>query len=100
MGNKEDLVTIIDMKTYKILREEQFKYEVCVSGRAMYFHHFCVPKHMQVNEMSWDRSGSQFYLTNGLGCIVVLSYPELSHLHTIPAHPANCICIDFDSRGK
>ena len=30
VGNKEDLVTIIDMKTYKILREEQFKYEVCV----------------------------------------------------------------------
>jgi THO complex subunit 3 len=80
VGNKEDLVTIIDMKTYKIVREEQFKYEV--------------------NEMSWDRSGSQFYLTNGLGCIVVLSYPDLTHLHTIPAHPANCICIDFDPKGK
>ena len=28
------------------------------------------------------------------------SWPELKVLHTINAHPANCICIEFDPKGK
>lgn len=28
VGNKEDVITIIDTKSYKIIHEEQFKYEV------------------------------------------------------------------------
>ena len=28
VGNKEDVITIIDTKSYKIVHEEQFKYEV------------------------------------------------------------------------
>ena len=32
MGNKEDVITIIDMKTCKVVHEEQFKYEVRERG--------------------------------------------------------------------
>ena len=28
------------------------------------------------------------------------SWPEFKHLHTINAHPANCICIEFDKSGR
>ena len=28
VGNKEDLLTFVDARTYKIINEEQFKYEV------------------------------------------------------------------------
>jgi len=28
VGNKEDLLTFVDSRTYKIISEEQFKYEV------------------------------------------------------------------------
>ena len=28
------------------------------------------------------------------------SWPELKPLHTINAHPANCICIEFDPKGR
>ena len=31
VGNKEDVITIIDTKSYKIVHEEQFKYEVRLS---------------------------------------------------------------------
>ncbi len=31
VGNKEDVITIIDTKSYKIILEEQFKYEVRLS---------------------------------------------------------------------
>ena len=31
MGNKEDLVTFIDVRSHKIQREEQFKFEVIIN---------------------------------------------------------------------
>ncbi|XP_003384776.2 PREDICTED: THO complex subunit 3-like isoform X2 [Amphimedon queenslandica] len=80
VGNKEDLLTFIDARTLKTKHEELFKYEV--------------------NEISWNRPGDKFFLTNGNGCVVILSWPEFKHLHTINAHPANCICIEFDKSGK
>ena len=45
VGNKEDLVTFIDAKSHKIVREEQFKFEV--------------------NEISWSRPSDLLFLTNG-----------------------------------
>ena len=80
VGNKEDLVSFIDVRTHKIIAEEQFKFEV--------------------NEISWNKDSNLFFLTNGQGCINVLSYPELKLEHVLQAHPANCICIEFDPTGK
>ena len=45
VGNKEDLVTFIDAKTHKIIKEEQFKFEV--------------------NEISWNKESDLMFLTNG-----------------------------------
>ena len=28
------------------------------------------------------------------------SYPELKTQHVLNAHPANCICIEFDPKGR
>ncbi|KAI5641031.1 THO complex subunit 3 [Phthorimaea operculella] len=53
VGNKEDLVSFIDTKTYKVVTEEQFNFEV--------------------NEISWNHSSDLFYLTNGLGCVHILT---------------------------
>lgn len=80
VGNKEDLVTFIDVKSHKVLKDLQFKFEV--------------------NEISWDNENSFFYLTNGQGCIHILSYPDLQLRCVLTAHPANCICIEFDPTGK
>uniref|UniRef100_A0A1B6GJ84 Uncharacterized protein n=3 Tax=Proconiini TaxID=565685 RepID=A0A1B6GJ84_9HEMI len=80
VGNKEDLVTFIDSRTYKIKAEEQFNFEV--------------------NEISWNNQSSLFFLTNGQGCIHILSYPELELQHVLKAHPGTCICIEFDPLGR
>ena len=61
MGNKEDLVSFIDVRTHKIIAEEQFKFEV--------------------NEISWNKESNLFFLTNGQGCIHVLTYPEMELGH-------------------
>jgi len=79
VGNKEDLVTFIDARMHKIRAEEQFKFEV--------------------NELSWNKTNDLFFLTNGQGCIYVLSYPELEEQLVLQAHPGNCICIEFDPTG-
>ncbi|XP_066917607.1 THO complex subunit 3-like [Clytia hemisphaerica] len=80
VGNKEDLITFIDTRTFKIMREEQFKFEV--------------------NEISWNNTNDLFFLTNGHGCVIILNYPNLKQIQTLNAHPANCICIKFDPKGK
>ncbi|XP_017491812.1 PREDICTED: THO complex subunit 3 [Rhagoletis zephyria] len=80
VGNKEDLVTFIDTRTNKIRAEEQFNFEV--------------------NEIAWNNTSDMFFLTNGLGCVHILSYPSLELQHVLKAHPATCICIEFDPTGK
>ncbi|CAB0041922.1 unnamed protein product [Trichogramma brassicae] len=80
VGNKEDLVTFIDARAMKIKHEEQFNFEV--------------------NEISWNKDSDTFYLTNGQGCVHILSYPSLELLHVIKAHPGTCICIEFDPTGR
>lgn len=80
VGNKEDLISFIDVRTAKVKKEEAFKFEV--------------------NEISWNNTGDLFYLTSGQGCIYVLSYPELEQQHCIQAHPGNCICLKFDPLGR
>jgi THO complex subunit 3 len=52
VGNKEDLITFIDMRTLKPISEQQFNFEV--------------------NEMSWNNESDLFFFTNGLGCVYVL----------------------------
>lgn len=80
VGNKEDLVTFIDVKTHKTKQDAQFKFEV--------------------NELSWNNPGNLFFLTSGQGTIHIMSYPEIKPLEVLRAHPANCICIEFDPSGR
>ena len=80
VGNKEDLVTFIDSRTYKVKAERQFKFEV--------------------NEISWNMANDLFFLTNGQGCIEIMTWPELEIQHVLQAHPGNCICIEFSRCGR
>ncbi|XP_076345858.1 THO complex 3 homolog tex [Tachypleus tridentatus] len=80
VGNKEDLVSFIDARSHKVRADKQFKFEV--------------------NEISWNNNNSLFFLTSGQGSIHILSYPQLEQQCVLTAHPANCICIEFDARGK
>ena len=47
VGNKEDLVSFIDVRAQKICNEIQFKFEV--------------------NELTWNNDNDLFYLTNAQG---------------------------------
>ena len=49
VGNKDDLVSFIDIRTQKSKHDEQFKFEV--------------------NEISWNNEGDLFFLTSGPGAL-------------------------------
>ncbi|CAG4973506.1 THO complex subunit 3 [Colias croceus] len=80
VGNKEDLVSFIDARTYKVVTEEQFNFEV--------------------NEISWNITSDLFFLTNGLGCVHILTYPSLEQQTVLKAHPGTCICIEHAPGGR
>uniref|UniRef100_A0A4X2LFV4 Uncharacterized protein n=1 Tax=Vombatus ursinus TaxID=29139 RepID=A0A4X2LFV4_VOMUR len=80
VGDRKDVVTFFDARTYQAKAEECFK--------------------LMVNEISWNNDNTQFFLTNGKGYITVLSYPDLKPVHSFNAHPSDCICIKFDPTGK
>jgi THO complex subunit 3 len=52
VGNKVDLISFIDTRNYKIRDEKQFSFEV--------------------NEISWNKDGNLFFLTNNQGCVHIL----------------------------
>lgn len=80
VGNKEDLISFIDVRTFKIRAEQQFNFEV--------------------NEIAWNNTSDLFFLTNGQGSVHILNYPNLEVQHVLRAHPAECICIEFDPTGR
>ena len=73
-------ILLINSKFFRFTSERQFKFEV--------------------NEISWNNTGDLFFITTGTGSILVLNYPELNEVHSIEAHLANCICLEFDKSGK
>ena len=80
VGNKEDVVTFIDVKAKKSKLDQAFKFEV--------------------NEISWNNENDLFFLTSGTGHVHILSYPSLQPQMVLTAHPATCICIEFDKVGR
>jgi THO complex subunit 3 len=80
VGNKEDVVTFIDVKSQKVKFEQPFKFEV--------------------NEISWNNDNDLFFLTSGQGEVHVLSWPQLQPQCVLKAHPAMCITIEFDPTGQ
>ncbi|KAH7283999.1 hypothetical protein KP509_34G034800 [Ceratopteris richardii] len=80
VGNRDDELTIIDVRKFKAINKRKFPYEV--------------------NEMAWNITGELFFLTTGNGTVDVLSYPSLVTLQNISAHTAGCYCIAIDPTGR
>jgi THO complex subunit 3 len=80
VGNRDDELTIIDVRKFKAIHKRKFTYEV--------------------NEIAWNTTGELFFLTTGNGTVEVLEYPSLQTLHTLVAHTAGCYCIAIDPTGR
>ncbi|KAJ0102184.1 hypothetical protein Patl1_03696 [Pistacia atlantica] len=80
VGNRDDELTILDVRKFKPIHRRKFGYEV--------------------NEIAWNMTGEMFFLTTGNGTVEVLSYPSLRPLDTVMAHTAGCYCIAIDPMGR
>ncbi|XP_022155008.1 THO complex subunit 3 isoform X1 [Momordica charantia] len=79
VGNRDDELTILDVRKFKPIHKRKFNYEV--------------------NEIAWNMTGEMFFLTTGNGTVEVLAYPSLRPLETLMAHTAGCYCIAIDPVG-
>ncbi|KAL0488071.1 THO complex subunit 3 [Acrasis kona] len=90
VGNKEDTISIIDVRTHKILKSVKYKH--------------------LVNELKWDKTGQLLVMTTGNGNIEVFDYDveritanssqTWQRVRPIPAHTRDVFCIDFDPLGR
>jgi len=86
VGDKEDNISLIEMRKMKPLKNIKFGFEV--------------------NEMAWEHTGKLFFLTTGAGMIEVFHYADMlkpgksTAAKTLHAHTANCHCIEFAPNGE
>jgi len=86
VGDKDDNISIIETRKSKPLKNIKFAFEV--------------------NEMAWDLSGKQFFLTTGGGTVEVFGYEQMlkpgpaESARTLHAHTANCYFIEFSPSGE
>jgi THO complex subunit 3 len=76
VGNKHDVVSIIDVRKNQIVKNQEFKYEV--------------------NEMTWNPSGDTFLLTTSKGTVDLFSFPNFELLHSFQAHSGPCYVLEYD----
>ena len=94
VGNKQDIISVIDVRKHKVVSKVQYRHEV--------------------NEVKWDHSGRLLLMCTGLGTIEVNRYiPEVidaapplkdsipwTLARSICAHTSGIYCIDLDPTGK
>ncbi|KAJ3693299.1 hypothetical protein LUZ60_008779 [Juncus effusus] len=82
VGNREDELTILDVRKLKTIYKHKFPYEI--------------------NEIAWNKTGELFFITtgNGFGAVEVFDYPSLKLKHNLVAHTAGCYCIAVDPMGR
>ncbi|CAN0922946.1 THO complex subunit 3 [Linum grandiflorum] len=80
VGNRDDELTILDVRKFRTVHRRKFNYEV--------------------NEIAWNMTGDMFLLTTGNGTVEVLAYPTLGPIDTLMAHTAGCYCIAIDPKGR
>ncbi|CAB4312252.1 unnamed protein product [Prunus armeniaca] len=80
VGNRDDELTILDVRKFKPIHKRKFNYEV--------------------NEIAWSTTSEIFFLTTGNGTVEVLAYPSLRPVDTLMAHTAGCYCIAIDPLGR
>jgi len=76
VGNKEDELTILDVRTLKVVKKHKANYEM--------------------NEIAWNKAGDLFFITTGLGHIEVVKDLEFLKPCKLNAHTAGCYCIAMD----
>lgn len=74
VGNRNDLLVLIDTKQQKIVRTAQFPFEV--------------------NEIQWSADGNMFFLATGNGTVEVTTQADMTDsIRRLVGHTANVYCL-------
>ncbi|KAJ4821909.1 THO complex subunit 3 [Turnera subulata] len=100
VGNRDDELTILDVRKFKPIHRRKFNYEADPSPCVTEAFSITGTSVFLVNEIAWNMTGEMFLLTTGNGTVEVLAYPSLQPLDTLMAHTAGCYCIAIDPKGR
>mmetsp|Transcript_65770 Transcript_65770/g.208170 ORF Transcript_65770/g.208170 Transcript_65770/m.208170 type:complete len:315 (+) Transcript_65770:130-1074(+) len=78
VGNRDDVVSFIDVRQHRVVKTTKFGYEV--------------------NELAWK--GKHVYLATGAGTLEVVMYPSMERVRSVSAHTSGVYSIAFDAQGK
>ncbi|KAI9356297.1 WD40-repeat-containing domain protein [Zopfochytrium polystomum] len=88
VGNKDDVICFIDPRG-----------GTDSTGNRKYIWH-TLTNDVEINEIRWNYPGDLFFATTGHGTIQIMEFPSFNLVYTLPAHTANCYCIEFDPKGR
>ena len=82
VGNKDDVISFYDFKTFKLIKNMPFK--------------------LEVNEFRWDNNSNMLFITTTAGPIYVMNGKKLQNtpLTQLEAHTGPCFCIVLDPLNK
>ncbi|KAJ9070799.1 hypothetical protein DSO57_1003661 [Entomophthora muscae] len=80
VGNRAMTVSFIDVEKSQIVSEHSLS--------------------SSIYEITWSHSGAFFLLGTAQGNVVILDFPTLTHVVTLPAHTSSCFCLDMDPYGR
>ncbi|RVW50091.1 THO complex subunit 3 [Vitis vinifera] len=101
VGNRDDELTILDVRKFKPIHRRKFSYEVGMGMREAGKTYLSKKERiLEVNEIAWNMTGEMFFFDDWNGTVEVLAYPALRPLDTLMAHTAGCYCIAIDPIGS
>ena len=83
VGNKEDVLTILDVRNNFAQESKKMDFEL--------------------NESGWNLKNNLFFMTmgkSGIGACRIYDFPSFELLHEVSAHTSSVQCLDFDPKGR
>ncbi|EFN50708.1 hypothetical protein CHLNCDRAFT_142586 [Chlorella variabilis] len=80
VGNREDVVSIVDTRKMKVAHKYPYKF--------------------QVNEMAYTRDGKQLLMCTGQGDVEILSFPDMRKQRALKGHTAPVMSVALDRQQR
>ncbi|KAK3073198.1 hypothetical protein LTR53_005437 [Teratosphaeriaceae sp. CCFEE 6253] len=92
VGRKDDVVHSIDVRLLSSTDNHTPQYQLDATQT--------LPRGKDIlYSMAFSNSGREVFATTAEGCVRILDYPTMAHLHTLSGHPAPCYSVQHSPSG-
>lgn len=80
VGNRDDVVTVYDYNTAKVVASKKFN--------------------LEVNDFCWNNAGDVLFISTERGEVEVYSFPAMDKIESFRTNGENCCTLQIDPQGK